>query len=95
MLAERQRDAQARRAGLRREIARQVIEPRRRVFAYGFRLMQRFQTEPDKLDPSAAALAEAFMLAMDPGWDAAMAWNYSIARERALAEASAREEAAA
>lgn len=93
MLADIARGKDARERGLRRELIRRMIETRKSRFVGTFTRQQRYYRaatdKGPKLSIDAACEAEAAHLAMDPGWDAERAWNYSETRQAAIDELEA------
>lgn len=93
MLADRAEGEQASEAGLRRELVRQLVQARKAKFVAAFERQQRYYRMATGrgpqmlLDPRAEC--EAVHLAMDPGWGAERAWQYSETRQACVAEVEA------
>lgn len=91
MLVDRQRAETARGKGLKNELYRRLVEVRKASFVAAFDRHARYHRavagQGPKVSIDTAVVCEAAILAMDPGWDAERAWNFSECRQAALAEA--------
>lgn len=94
MLADRERANDAFALGLRKELNRRILEAPKARFIASFNRQARFyrvktNDKLPRLPLETMAICEGADLAVDPGWNAERAWNYSETRQRAVAEVEA------